>query len=694
MFRKLVSNLPFSPSLINQLGFYSKRLKKERATRKIGLILSILAIVAQGFTIIAPAKASLAASAANIAYDADTPQQVINAYFNGDKLGRNVSTIFNAFGINNSNIRNYKLETIYSSNANNYWTTGRSPRGYGEYPLQINSKTRIYVRTLSGWGVKNWQVMRYETAQGTRWILLGCGNVTFQPPVETPKVPDVKAEKLVDNATPQKDQVFNYTLRISNIGEGTATGVGVSDTAPESVEFVGPTTGTNPVTNPRKWQTSTPFNLAPGQTVDFTLQARATVGGPITITNKVCAQGNNGDSNGNNNCATVPVNPKEMCTVPGKENLPKDSPDCVSPNPNIKIEKNVNQEKYKVGEKIDYTLVVTNTGNVDLTDAIITDKAPEELEFISATKVNGNDYTDLSDKRVYTSEKFNLAKGKSITVRLKANVLKAGANIINQACVSSGNLNTCDDVPVEVVELCPTNPALEKDSPECQPACAVPGKENLPVNSPECIPCDETKTAEDGSDISCLVLSKKARNITQQVADANGTTANAGDTIEYTLSVTNQSKLPREGFVIEENISDIMEYADVLDVSGAKQTNSPVAMLTWEPADIGVNQTITRTFLIKIKSPIPSTPAAANDPDSYDMKVANVYGNTVIINLPKTPIKIVEETVHVLPSTGIGTNIAISTTLLMGASYFFFRSKLMVKELGLVRKEFNYGAGA
>jgi len=40
MFRKIVSNLPFSPALVGQLGFYAKRLRKEETTRRLGLILS------------------------------------------------------------------------------------------------------------------------------------------------------------------------------------------------------------------------------------------------------------------------------------------------------------------------------------------------------------------------------------------------------------------------------------------------------------------------------------------------------------------------------------------------------------------------------------------------------------------------------------------------------------------------------
>lgn len=38
MFRRLISNLPFSPSLIDQVALYSKQLKRESRIRGIGLV--------------------------------------------------------------------------------------------------------------------------------------------------------------------------------------------------------------------------------------------------------------------------------------------------------------------------------------------------------------------------------------------------------------------------------------------------------------------------------------------------------------------------------------------------------------------------------------------------------------------------------------------------------------------------------
>lgn len=54
MFRKLIANLSFSPSLIAEVGFYARRLKKEQATRRLTLIFMALALVVQSLAIFSP----------------------------------------------------------------------------------------------------------------------------------------------------------------------------------------------------------------------------------------------------------------------------------------------------------------------------------------------------------------------------------------------------------------------------------------------------------------------------------------------------------------------------------------------------------------------------------------------------------------------------------------------------------------
>lgn len=701
MFRKLVSNLPFSPSLINQLGFYTKRLKKERVTRKLGLLFTILALIVQTLTIVAPAKATLAASLNDIMFGGGNKTQIAQALARGcDARQRcDLKAIYGAYGINSSNVTNAKLVSIYSSTRNNYWSIGRAPRGYGgEVAHQIPGGPIIYSRTLSGWATnKNWSALQVETSQGTRWILTDCGNIVTKEGQPKPIVqpPDVTVVKTVDKSVVNKGEKVTYTVKVTNIGKGTAKNVLVYDNAPEGLDLQNDGLGSEPIKSPRRWETKKRFDMAAGQSYTYKISAVVTKAGPTTLTNKACADIL--DTNVYNNCDDTPVTVRQPCPIPGKEHYPAGSDRCKY-NPNLDIVKTSSAKNLKVGQTFEYTLKVTNKGDINLPRVVVKDIAPEQIEFLEAKEVGSNTFSSLTNKKEFLSKTFALAKKKSVTITIKAKVVSpSSGNVVNQACALSIGENTttgaCDETPITITQTCPTDSSLAKDSPNCKP-CPIDGKSNLNINNPACKPCDETKQTQDGKDISCLELHKKARNITQQLDDATTKPAQAGDTVEYTLSVKNESKQTRKGFVIEENLEDVLEYADLQDASGATYTENPVRMLSWTPVDIKPNETVHRTILVKIKSPLPSTPASTSDPSSNDLKLVNTYGDTIEINLPPSGVKTVERTVQSVPSTGLGTNIIISTVVLMAATYFFFRSRLMVKELGLVREQFNYGAGA
>lgn len=65
MFRKIVSNLAFSPSLVGKLTAYSRYLKKEGRKRLFGLIFMLLAVITQLLIALAPPESSNALPPAN-----------------------------------------------------------------------------------------------------------------------------------------------------------------------------------------------------------------------------------------------------------------------------------------------------------------------------------------------------------------------------------------------------------------------------------------------------------------------------------------------------------------------------------------------------------------------------------------------------------------------------------------------------
>lgn len=255
-------------------------------------------------------------------------------------------------------------------------------------------------------------------------------------------------------------------------------------------------------------------------------------------------------------------------------------------------------------------------------------------------------------------------------------------------------------------KVCEYNDKLLAGDPKCFEPCPVDGKQAIPKssdkcfapcpynntvakNSPECKPCDESQTRTDLT--ACLEYKKTAKNITQGLDDANGTTANASDVIEYTLTTKNKGKAVIKDFAVTENISDVMDYAEVVDLHGGTLDQENV--VSWPHADIGAGKVLSNKITIRVKSTIPSTPASSSDPAHFDMTMTNVYGNAVNIKLPPSVSKSVEAAVTQLPNTGPGTSLAIGFTLTVCIAYFFARSRLMAKELDVVRADFGSVGG-
>lgn len=75
MFKKIVSNLPFSPALVGQLGIYSKSLRKEKNIRRLGLVFVILALIVQSFAIFQPPEPANASNSTTAAPSESTQTQ-------------------------------------------------------------------------------------------------------------------------------------------------------------------------------------------------------------------------------------------------------------------------------------------------------------------------------------------------------------------------------------------------------------------------------------------------------------------------------------------------------------------------------------------------------------------------------------------------------------------------------------------
>lgn len=185
-----------------------------------------------------------------------------------------------------------------------------------------------------------------------------------------------------------------------------------------------------------------------------------------------------------------------------------------------------------------------------------------------------------------------------------------------------------------------------------------------------------------------LVLGKEVKNLTQNIADANGTTAKQGDRLEYTVYIENVGAVAAET-TMKEELADVLEYASLQD-SGTGQFNDRDKTLSWGAMTLKPDETQIRKFVVQINQ-IPATARGVSDPASYDCTISNIFGNAVTVNVECPTVKGIEQTVSELPSTGPTENIIFGGGLLMIVTYFYARSRQLGREVRLIRHDFNAG---
>ncbi len=241
--------------------------------------------------------------------------------------------------------------------------------------------------------------------------------------------------------------------------------------------------------------------------------------------------------------------------------------------------------------------------------------------------------------------------------------------------------------PDQVEPLCPFDQSLPKNSKKCVPC---PYNQNIAKSDAKCKPCDAAVGSANG--LACIVESKSASNLTQNLPDANNTTAQPNDVIIYTLFAENKGKKTVERFVMQENLSDVMDYADI--VSLGKGKISKTGLVSWPAVAVKPGTTITRKIEVRIKNPLPTNSPTVADPNHYDHIMTNVYGNTVTIKLPLppgvAPVAVVS-TSEALPKTGPAESLALVAAVVIVAGYFFARTRLLVDESMIVVQQKTSG---
>jgi uncharacterized repeat protein (TIGR01451 family) len=337
------------------------------------------------------------------------------------------------------------------------------------------------------------------------------------------------------------------------------------------------------------------------------------------------------------------------------------------------------------GAVLGYRLNFENTGNGPATNLIVEDPIPAgttsvfqgglgiDASSFSGTPLYGQDSKSvgglppgLHNWWVIPTFKARSQGFVDMTVRVNTDATD-GQRICNTAYIRSKEIS----IKPSSQKICHT---VKRAAPP-PPATATPTPQPAAPPAPTC------------TDLSCISRHKTARNDTQKIENANGTTAQPGDQITYTLTLQNSSSATARKVIVAEDLYDVLQYATIVSTNGGSVDKA--GQVSWSPVDIPATGSVQRKIVVRVKDELPTTPSPASNPGSYDMVMTNVFGDTINIKLPPSITKTTETVTQTLPNTGPGETLLAAFALTVFVSYFFARSRLLAKELDIVREDYT-----
>ncbi len=404
MFRKIVSQLSFSPALVGQLSFYAKRLRKEQATRRLGLVFVAMALVVQSLVVFQAPEPANAASNNDFIYGGlglGSNRSLNNFLGPYDRNERHLKDIFNYFGITREEITN----TTFG-----YYTVGgKKSYGYenraGSVAIEITDSnftpvTTIYGRdqTIFGYSpdTKIYGYIGHSSKIGWFAIMQYCGNLITEryPDKPTPPPPPAKIEpsKSARNVTQgnidatksaaKANDSINYSVSVKNSG-GVATTIDMKDSLADVLTFSSLTNNGGGTFNASQKTLTWPnVTVNPGATVTKTYTVRMNAS---LVTTKIDCEMNNLFMD---KIITVPVG-------------------CTTPPAKIVVDKtsvNVSQGNVdattvtaKESDRIVFTLTAENTGGT-AKSFTFEDSLNDVLEYAKLADNGGGTFNEDTQK--------------------------------------------------------------------------------------------------------------------------------------------------------------------------------------------------------------------------------------------------------------------------------------------------------
>lgn len=199
MYKKLISSLAFSPTAIDQVAFYTRRLKQEESVRRLGLVLLVFSMFIQLFAAMVPPEKSLAASNNDVIYGGVGSLAEVKSKYSSRA---DVKGLYNHFGLDATDMTSSRSElvtfTFQYQGDKGTRTVGRvNYASTKDKALGPFAGTTFYSRSAGEWqgSEKAYYFGRQKGADGKYyyvWVLKECGNIAYRPAEAPPKTPPPK----------------------------------------------------------------------------------------------------------------------------------------------------------------------------------------------------------------------------------------------------------------------------------------------------------------------------------------------------------------------------------------------------------------------------------------------------------------------------------------------------------------------
>jgi large repetitive protein len=210
-------------------------------------------------------------------------------------------------------------------------------------------------------------------------------------------------------------QTITYSIQAQNIGTANATDVKVDDILPAGATYVSSTPSGEYNSSTGVW---TIGSLTKGSEKVLLIQIK--LGKVGSVANKATISGTNEDPTKlGNNTSTVTIKVTDIA--------------------DLSLTKTVSKSAVNVGEEVEYTIMVLNSGPNTATNVEVKDKLPAGLAFVSSS-------TLTESAGVLTGSVASIASGTTATFTFKAKVTKDG-KIVNFAEVSKSDQKDPDSTP-------------------------------------------------------------------------------------------------------------------------------------------------------------------------------------------------------------------------------------------------------